>query len=721
MKNLYIKTKNLIFKNKKTKIIALLLLFLIIFLIFKIISGKLKSGDGEGVSQNQVVTLERGSVQNSVTEKGKVVPSNSVEVYAEKPLPVTHVNVKVGDKVKKGDVIAELDSSSIEQQLKSRRAQKSATDKNVSAQISAAKKRLSEAISGRDSGKNAAIVAAETSITQAMDQYLTAQKAYDDFKRSIDEKYNQGIVAEGDTKENLVYQEEATNLKYKQLQDDINKNNSKISENRAMAADKSRETDYLQNSLENEKRRLTEIGISIKEEQERLAEAQGQVSNYQTEISGLQAQKSQLEAKKQKLEKDRQSLLTSTSNEAKKELDRVSRELDEVIKQIGQCDKDIIDKKSALDAINFDEIKKSANENVNSLTRRQNEVEIEVNRISEELGNAKADEQKYTSEADALEKELEAQEKQVDATKLEVQKAKDDVNLNSDKALKSQKAREDELKTLAQNVETAKNNYESAKKNLESTKTQVANEISGLSDNLKTARASANNLDSVEIENLTEELEKVMIKAPADGIVTELNAKEGQTPAASVAKIETIETLRVESQLKEYDKNSVSIGTEVEITSDAVMGKSYKGKVISIEPVPMKISEENKTSEVLYKTVIEINSGQENELAPGMTLRVKYILSEEKNTFKVPADAIFERDGKNYILALRKKSEDKYQIEKVEVTKGLANDAEIAIKSKDLKEKDKVLATSGGYGEGNIVKILDTNLPDEKAGKEDEK
>ncbi|MDY3902549.1 MAG: RND transporter, partial [Peptoniphilus sp.] len=117
----------------------------------------------------------------------------------------------------------------------------------------------------------------------------------------------------------------------------------------------------------------------------------------------------------------------------------------------------------------------------------------------------------------------------------------------------------------------------------------------------------------------------------------------------------------------------------------------------------------------------EINSGQENELAPGMTLRVKYILSEEKNTFKVPADAIFERDGKNYILALRKKSEDKYQIEKVEVTKGLANDAEIAIKSKDLKEKDKVLATSGGYGEGNIVKILDTNLPDEKAGKEDEK
>lgn len=241
MKNLYIRTKNFIFKNKITKILGLILLIALAFLIFKIISGKINGKEGEIISSNQVVTLKKGSVTNSVTEKGKVVPSNSVEVFAEKPLPVTHVNVKVGDLVKKGDVIAQLDSSSIEQQLKSRRAQKSATDKNLSAQISAAKKRLDEAISGRDSGKNPAIVAAETSLTQAMDQYLAAQKSYDDFKRSLDEAYNQGMVAEKSTKENLAYQEEATDLKYRQLQDDMNKNANKIADNRALAADKARQ------------------------------------------------------------------------------------------------------------------------------------------------------------------------------------------------------------------------------------------------------------------------------------------------------------------------------------------------------------------------------------------------------------------------------------------------------------------------------------------------
>lgn len=701
MKNLYIKTKNFIFKNKITKILGLILLIALAFLIFKIISGKLSGKEGETISSNQVVTLKKGSVTNSVTEKGKVVPSNSVEVFAEKPLPVTHVNVKVGDLVKKGDVIAQLDSSSIEQQLKSRRAQKSATDKNLSAQISAAKKRLDEAISGRDSGKNPAIVAAETSLTQAMDQYLAAQKSYDDFKRSLDEAYNQGMVAEKSTRENLAYQEEATDLKYRQLQDDMNKNANKIADNRALAADKARQEDYLQNALDNEKRRLTELGISIKEEQGRLSEAQEKVASLQSDKSALQARKDQLNLQKSE-EKDPQKLI-------------------EIENELNKVNSDIIKNQGDIEAINFEEIKKSANENINRLTRTQNEVEIEVNRISEDLATAKADQQKYTSEAEAMEKELEGQGKQVDATRLEVKKAKEDLASDAEKAIKSQKARDDELKTLAQNLETARDNYESAKRNLESTKTQVANEISGLADNLKTARAGANNLDSVEIENLTEELEKSLIKAPADGTVTEVNAKEGQAPAGPVAKIETIDTLRIESQVKEYDKNSVAVGTLVEITSDSAMGETYKGRVISIDPVPMPASADNKTGEVLYKTTIELDEGQETKLSPGMTLRVKYIMSEEKNTFKVPTDAVFERDGKNYILALKDMGKDKYQIQKVEVSLGLSNDAETAIKSKDLKENDKVLATSGGYGEGSLVKVVDADLADEKAGEKNEK
>ncbi|WP_062551347.1 efflux RND transporter periplasmic adaptor subunit [Peptoniphilus phoceensis] len=665
MKNFYISTKNLILKNKRNKIIAGLILALLLFLILKPIFAKISGKDAEGISKNQVVSLTKGDLTNSVSEKGKVVPSNSVEVFSEKTLPVTEVNVKVGDKVKKGDVIAKLDSSSLEQQLKARKAQKEATDKNVSAQISAAKKRLSEAVSGKNSGKNPAIVAAETSLTQAMDQYLAAQKSYDDFKRSIDERYNQGIVAERNTRENLAYQEEATDLKYKQLQEDMDSNRNKVAENRALAISSSRQKNYLQNQLDNAKRDLTEIGIEISEKQSQIAEKQGQIS---MPTGGKTADKNE------------------------------NVDPEKIKEEIEKLEEDI----------------KNLKEDIKDLTREQTEIELEVNRISEDLATAKADEQKYESEADAIEKELEGQRKQVDSTKLEVDKAKEDIYADADKVLKAQKSRDDELKTLAQNLDTAKNNYENAKKNLESTKTQVENEISGLQDNLKTAKASANNLDSVEIENLTEELEKVLIKAPADGTITEVNAKEGQVPTAALAKIETVESLRIESQVKEYDKNSISVGTQVEITSDSIVGEVYKGKVISIDPVPMEASQENKTGEVLYKTVIEIEEGQEEKFSPGMSLRVKYIISEEKDTFKVPSEAIFDRDGKSYVLALKEAGKDNYQIEKVEVTRGLENDAETAIKSKDLKEGSKVLSTSAGYGEGSQVKILENTENKEK-------
>ena len=691
MKKFYTKAKNTILKNRRNKILAGggLALVLALALVPKLAG--LGGGKAETISENQVVTLRKGSLTNSVSEKGKVVPSNSVEVFSEKALPVTEINVKVGDKVKKGDIIAKLDSSNIEQQLRSRKAQKAATDKNLSAQISAAKKRLSEALSGQKSGKSPALVAAETSLTQAMDQYLAAEKSYNDFKRSIDERYNQGLVAEKGSRESLAYQEEATDLRYKQLVDDINKNRDKISENKSLASGASRSKDYLQADLDNAKRRLTEIGIEISEKQAEMTEKQGQLLG-----GGKQ--------NVQSLPKN------NNSNSEKKSINA------------GTLESKIVESTTVGENPDTKKIQneiENLKNKIKSLTREQAETEILIGKISEDLATAKADEQKYQAEAEALEKEVEGQAKQVESTSLEVKKAKEDLYADADKALKARKSRDDELKTLAQNLETAKNNYESAKKNLESTKIQVANEISGLRDNLKTSQAGANNLDNVEIENLSEELEKVMIKAPADGTVTEVPAKEGQVPTGYLAKIETIDKLRIESQIKEYDKNSIKVGTEVEITSDSIMGEVYKGKVISIDPAPMPVSEDNKSGEVLYKTVIEIDEGQEEKFAPGMTLRVKYIISQEENTFKVPSDAIFERDNKSYVLALKDLGKDKYQIEKVEVTRGLENDAETAIKSKDFKEGDKVLATSGGYGEGSQVKLM--RDPNSKESDGDEK
>ena len=97
-----------------------------------------------------------------------------------------------------------------------------------------------------------------------------------------------------------------------------------------------------------------------------------------------------------------------------------------------------------------------------------------------------------------------------------------------------------------------------------------------------------------------------------------------------------------------------------------------------------------------------------------MSLRVKYILSEEEDTYHVPTTAIFNRDGKDYVLALKKDGNNTYKIANVEVKKGLENDFETAIKGKDLKRDMKLLSNTQGYGEGQIINIS------EKAENEEE-
>lgn len=96
-----------------------------------------------------------------------------------------------------------------------------------------------------------------------MDQYLAAQKAYDDFKRSIDERYNEGIVAERNTRENLAYQEKTNDLKYKQLKEDMNRNIEKISENRSLASESARDKNYLQDKLDDLKENLLKLDLKL--------------------------------------------------------------------------------------------------------------------------------------------------------------------------------------------------------------------------------------------------------------------------------------------------------------------------------------------------------------------------------------------------------------------------------------------------------------------------
>lgn len=638
------------------KFLLIILVLALVFLMASMVKGMFLKKKGTEISSNQVIILKKGDVVNSINENGKVVSSTSTDIFAEKDSPVSSINVKVGDEVKEGDIIATLDSSAIDEEIAKKKASARANNKTVGAGIAAAKKRLDEAVENRSNGTNAGIVAAKASVEQSLDAYKSAQKTYEDYKNSLEKQYNPEIVGEKNSRENLAYGEKSSQLKYNQLINDFSDNKKKSSENRVLAEDCNSRIDAIQSRIDDLTRKSTDIGIRM--------------SDVQNDISDIGS----------KGQSNKQQGRDVNKNEAKKLEDDI----------------------------------KSKRQELNSLTRYQEEIKIELSKLSDELASAKSQKEKYTSEADALDKEIDSQRKNLDQMSIDIEKAHDDLKSDADKSIKASQARDDQLKTYKLAMDTAENSYKAALVSLKSAQTSADNEISMLRDALNSANANSNNLDEVELKYLNEELEKTKIRALKDGTITKIDAKEGEVPKSAIARIETVNKLKIESLIKEYNVKDVKIGTKVIITSDALGDEEFEGKVSFINPTPEDLDPNSQSKDVNYKTEIDISKEDSEKLSPGMSLRVKYILSEEEDTYHVPTTAIFNRDGKDYVLALKKDGNNTYKIANVEVKKGLENDFETAIKGKDLKRDMKVLSNTQGYGEGQIINIS------EKAENEEE-
>ena len=629
------------------KFLLIILVLALVFLMASMVKGMFLKKKGTEISSNQVITLKKGDVVNSINENGKVVSSTSTDIFAEKESPVSSINVKVGDEVKEGDIIATLDSSAIDEEIAKKKASARANNKTVGAGIAAAKKRLDEAVENRSNGTNAGIVAAKASVEQSLDAYKSAQKTYEDYKNSLEKQYNPEIVGEKNSRDNLTYGEKSSQLKYNQLINDFSDNKKKSSDNRVLAEDCNSRIDAIQSRIDDLTRKSTDIGI-------RMSDVQNEISDIGSKGQSYKEQGSEV-----------------NKNEAKKLEDDI----------------------------------KSKRQELNSLTRYQEEIKIELSKLSDELANAKSQKEKYTSEADALDKEIDSQRKNLDQMSIDIEKAHDDLKSDADKSIKASQARDDQLKTYKLAMDTAENSYKAALVSLKSAQTSADNEISMLRDALNSANANSNNLDEVELKYLNEELEKTKIRALKDGTITKIDAKEGEVPKSAIARIETVNKLKIESLIKEYNVKDVKIGTKVIITSDALGDEEFEGKVSFINPTPEDLDPNSQSKDVNYKTEIDISKEDSEKLSPGMTLRVKYILSEEEDTYHVPTTAIFNRDGKDYVLALKKDGNNTYKIANVEVKKGLENDFETAIKGKDLKRDMKVLSNTQGYGEGQIINI----------------
>lgn len=106
-------------KNKKKKlgkIIAVVILCL--FAVIGIVAFKGKKAQNAAGMIVKTATISKESIESNIESSGKIISMNKEELITIIDQKVKNVVVKVGDKVKEGDILVELDTKELEYQLK---------------------------------------------------------------------------------------------------------------------------------------------------------------------------------------------------------------------------------------------------------------------------------------------------------------------------------------------------------------------------------------------------------------------------------------------------------------------------------------------------------------------------------------------------------------------------------------------------------------------------
>ena len=218
---------------------------------------------------------------------------------------------------------------------------------------------------------------------------------------------------------------------------------------------------------------------------------------------------------------------------------------------------------------------------------------------------------------------------------------------------------------------------------------------------IESARINLSNASS-SVENAQDTLDNYNITAPISGTVVTKNAKAGDTiqggSDGTLCVIYDLSYLEMTMNIDELDISKVEVGQTVQITADAVEGKTYTGVVT-------EVSVAGTTSGGITTYPVTVRIDETEGLLPGMNVDAEIVLSSQENVLAIPSAAV--NRGNTVLItasspsaanALDQEAPEGYVYVQVEI--GVSDDSYIAITS-GLQEGDTVayLQSSGGSGD----------------------
>lgn len=280
-----------------------------------------------------------------------------------------------------------------------------------------------------------------------------------------------------------------------------------------------------------------------------------------------------------------------------------------------------------------------------------------------------------------------------------------DTKIDSLKTAVTQK--ENAVDKATSNLEKAKLNLENAKKGLTSAQVSSDDTLATYQDKVKSAQLSLNMNDQwLAIENLKKDIEKCVITAPVSGTVTAVNAVTGASGSGLLFVIQDESSLKIITEIKEYDVGNVGVGDRALITTEATGDEQFEGVISKIAPTTtLTASGESATStDAQFESEITVKSTG-GKLRIGMNASLSIVLDERKGVLAVPFEAVVTEKEDAYVFAAELQQDETYAAKKIPVTQGLETDVYVEVSGDGLSEGMIIVKSATGITEGQKLDI----------------
>ena len=133
-------------------------------------------------------------LQSTISATGTVESAESTTVYSTVSYPVMAVHVEVGDYVQAGDLLAELDDHSIQNQITSQEISLDLSTQSSNQQVQTAQENYNNFKSGLDQGLNSSLNSAKNQVESAYNNYEKALTTYKRYRDSLDDGENTALI-----------------------------------------------------------------------------------------------------------------------------------------------------------------------------------------------------------------------------------------------------------------------------------------------------------------------------------------------------------------------------------------------------------------------------------------------------------------------------------------------------------------------------------------------